>query len=86
MSKSINAGTRDSLPGPEPFSDVFAALGTEEVADVAVSVALWLLPLIIARHRLKFSALSMLLLEKAIVDRIWICYSLDRSWFSLVKI
>lgn len=77
MSKSAHARTRNSLPGSDPFNDVLAALGTEEVADGVVSVALWLLPVIIARHRLRFSALSTLLLGEAIVDRAWKGYSLD---------
>ncbi len=85
MSKNHRVRTRDSLPGPDPFNDVLAALGTEEVADVVVSVAFGLLRVIIARHRLRFSALSTSLPEEAMVDRVWECYGLDRSWFSLVN-
>ena len=55
MSTNPRVRTRDSSPGPDPFNDVLAALGTEEVADVVISVALWLLRVIIARHRLRFS-------------------------------
>lgn len=59
----------EHLPGRGPVNDVVAPLGIEGVADEVVPVALWLPPAIIARHRLRFSALSTLLLEEDIVDR-----------------
>ncbi len=73
ISDSLHIRTRSSSPRPDPFDDVLTAPDTEEVTDGSASIAICLLPDIIARHRPRFSALSTLLLEEAIVDRVWEC-------------